>query len=162
MEKLKEMVAKANKLYKTADHLAYMTYPLVRDTKLIITVVENLYASLVMTMDAFLYYDRLYKRISPVPENFHSKFETFKTKTAPRYGIGRESLLLMLDLRDIIKKRKESPMEFTRRDKYVIASHDYKLRLISIEKTKEYLADSKILIEKLNMLFLMNIMLMLI
>lgn len=150
MEDFKKRVSKAKKLYETADHLAYVTYPLIKETKLIITILENLYASLIMSMDAFLYYDRLYKRINPVAENFHSRFETFKTKTAPRYGIDDSKLLLILDLRDIIKKRRESPMEFTRRDKYVIASRDYKLKMVSIGKAKEYLSDSKIFIEKLN------------
>ena len=144
------MVLRANKMYETADHLAYTTYPLVGDTKLIITVVENLYASLVTAMDAFLYYDRLYKRINPVPENFHSKFETFKTKTAPRYDINSEKILLILNLREIIKKRQESPMEFTRKNKYVIASQDYELKTITIETAKKYLAESKIFIDKLN------------
>tara|TARA_Y100000034_G_C6661163_1_gene289856 strand:- start:120 stop:593 length:474 start_codon:yes stop_codon:yes gene_type:complete len=150
MENFKRMVVKANKLYQTADHLAYVTYPLVKDTKLIITIVENLYASLMMSMDAMLYYDRLYKRINPVPENFYSKFETFKTKTAPRYGIDAEKVLIITNMREIIKKRQESPMEFSRRNKYVIASQDYKLKTISIDATKKYLADSKIFLEKLN------------
>ena len=150
MERFIEMVKRANKLYDTADHLAYITYPLVKDTKLIITIIENLYASLVAGMDALLYYDRLYKRINPYSENFHSKFEIFKTKTAPRYGIDRQKILLILDLREIIKKRQESPMEFIRKESYVIASHDYQLKMISIEKTKQYLEDSKDFFEKLN------------
>jgi hypothetical protein len=59
----------------------------------------------------------------------------------------------MKDLREIIRNRKESPMEFIRKDKYVICSEDYGMKTITIDKVKNYIFQSKSFIIKLNTMF---------
>ncbi|MDD5178058.1 MAG: hypothetical protein PHT54_02140 [Candidatus Nanoarchaeia archaeon] len=153
MKEIYELVRKSNELYNSADHLTYVTYPLVKDLKLIITILDNLHKSLELGMDAVLQYERLYKRIGPVPENFSARYELFKDNCVSKYGFNREHLLLMKDLREIIKNRKESPMEFIRKDKYVICSDDYGMKTITIDKVKNYIFQSKSFIIKLNTMF---------
>ena len=59
-----DLINKANQSFKVADHIAYVTYPLVKDNKLIITVTENLAESLTKAIESLLFYERMYKRIS--------------------------------------------------------------------------------------------------
>ena len=143
METVFKLVDKANKHLQIADHFAYVTYPLLKDIKLIITVVENLYNAYVYAMDAFLTYERLYKRINTLPEDFNSRFSIFKTKIVPRYNINREHILLMDDLKKIIDYRRKSPIEFIRKDKIFICSDTYKMNTINYEKVKNYLNKAK-------------------
>ena len=150
MEKFRQLVQEANKAFETADHLAYMTYPIVKDIKLIIIIVENLYNALEKAMDAVLYYDRLYKRINDLPKEFNLRFDIFKRKSAPRYGISEENIFLINEIRSIVEQRKKSPIEFIRKDKLVIASNNFKVKTVDINKIKEYVLKTKSFIEKLN------------
>jgi len=153
METVLKLVGKANRSFQTADHLAYVTYPLLKDIKLVITILENLYNAFVCGMDAFLTYERLYKRIHYIPEDFNSRFDIFKNKIVPRYNISREQVLLMDDLKKVMDYRRRSPIEFIRKDKLIICSDTYRTRTINYDKVKEYINKSKPFFTQLNKVF---------
>ena len=87
METVLKLVARANKHLHTADHLTYVTYPLLKDVKLVFAVIENLHTAYVCAMDAFLTYERLYKRIMAVPDDYKSRLDIFKTKIVKKKDI---------------------------------------------------------------------------
>jgi len=138
----------ANKLLKTADHLTYVTYPLLKDNKLIILILENLSEATVRLMEALLYYERNYKRIQHFPSDFKSKIEIFKL-SCNHYSIPRNYIVLVQDLHDIVEKRKTSKMEFVRNDKYVIWDNNNMVAL-NYDKIKEYLNTLKPFFNKVN------------
>ncbi len=150
MEKFKTYVAEANKAFKTADHLIYVTYPVLQDNKLMATALEHLHHALMKGMAALLYYDAAYKRISIFPSEFPSQFRLFKESTARRYGIGEDVCRMILDVAELVRNRRESLLEFSRKDKYVIASQTYRLRMLTIEKMKQYLSSAKLFLERVN------------
>jgi len=150
MEDFKNLLREANMLFKAVDHMLYVTYPLLKENKLIINMTENLNSSLIKAMEALLYYDRAYKRVEVFPDDFYSKLDVFKRECAIRYGIDRTYITLIQDLRDIINERKKSKMEFVRNDKYVICSDNYSIKTITISKLKEYLNISRLFIRKVN------------
>ena len=150
MENVRKLLNEANSLFRTSDHIMYVTYPLVKDNKLIICVTENLSSSLIKAMEAVLHYDRLYKRIEIFPENFYSKLDIFKRKCAVRYNIDRKYIILIEDLKRIVDERRKSKMEFVRKDKYVICDSNYSTKIISINKLKEYLNISRNFIKQVN------------
>src|SRR3989338_1295550 len=119
MQDVTTTLNRANQLFKTADHLAYVTYPLLKDNKLIITILENLSEASIKAMESLLYYEKYYKRIQHFPSDFKSKIEIFRL-TCNHYNINRNYVALIQDLHDIIDKRKTSKMEFVKQDKYVI------------------------------------------
>lgn len=153
MQEIYALIDKANRLFQTADHLTYVTYPVVNDVKLIITIMENIYSSLIAGMEAILNYDRMYKRISPLPDNFSARLDVFKNKCAPRYNIDRNYILLINDLKNILEQRKKSQMEFVRKDKFVIMNGSFRAQTLTIDKVKLYLSESKEFINKLNKIF---------
>ncbi|MEK6840297.1 MAG: hypothetical protein AABX72_05115 [Nanoarchaeota archaeon] len=150
MEKFTTYVGEANKAFKTADHLIYVTYPVLQDNKLMATALEHLYVALSSGMAALLYYDAAYKRISIFPHEFATQFKLFKESTAKRYGINEDMCLVISDVAELVHNRRDSPIEFSRRDKYVIASETYKLRTITLEKMKRFLLLSKTFMERVN------------
>lgn len=143
MEKYEELRQSARKNMQIADHMLTMTYPLVKDPKLLLAVMENIFLALTNSMGSLLHYERIYKRVPPFQDTFVSKFSVFRGKCSRRYGIGDEYLLMMRDIKDMILQHKKSPVEFTRRDSFVICSEDYKMKVVSVEKMKEYILKSK-------------------
>ena len=150
MEKFTTYVAEANKAFNTADHLIYVTYPVLRDNKLLAIALEHLHTALLRGMAALLYYDVSYKRISVFPSEFTSQFRLFKESSAKRYGIGEDLCLVISDVAEMVQQRRQSPIEFSRKDTYVIASPTYKLRTLTIEKMKKYLGTTKTFMERVN------------
>ena len=151
MENFYRLIKEANSAFSTADHLTYVTYPLLKEVKLSIIVVENLHSAVTKAMDAILYYDRMYKRINPIQDNFDAKIGVFRNSCARRYQIDEKHINLIKELRNIVSSHKESPMEFVRRDKFVICSDSYsKIKTIDINKLKEYVILTRLFIDKIN------------
>lgn len=150
MEEIFRIVGESNKHFKTADHLIYVTYPLIKDIKLLVNIIENLNKSLIYGMDAILEYDKLFKRISQFPDDFKTKMEIFKTSCAKRYNISREHIVLIEDLKNILDHREKSPMEFIRKDKFVICNDDFKMRTLNYEKVKDFVNNARPFIAKVN------------
>lgn len=150
MELFQELIGEANKAFRNADHLCFVTYPLVNDVKLIVTVVDNLNKALVLSVEALLQYEYLYKRISFIPKDFKEKMEIFKSSCIGRYNIKRESLILIGDIYNIVEHRKNSPVEFVRSGKFVMCTSDYKMRVLNFDKVKNYTTQVKEFILKVN------------
>ena len=157
MERFLQLVKEANRAFETADHLAYVTFPLVNDNKLIIGIAENLFNALSLGMEAILYYDRIYKRIMHMPQDFQGKLELFKHNSIPRYNISREIVSLLTELSELINARNKSPIEFARQDKFVICSKDYALKSLTIKKVKDGINQSKPFMNKLNLIYNQNV-----
>lgn len=150
MEQFDSYVATANKAFKIADHLVYVTFPVVRDNKLMATALEQLFVALQNGMSALLYHDAAYKRISAFPTAFERQLQIFKQSTCQRYHIGEDVCLLIRDIAGLIKNRRESPIEFSRRERYIIASETYKLTTLTVDKLKRYIIGTKEFLDKVN------------
>lgn len=150
MEDVSALLRESNLLLQRADHLLYITYPLIKDNKLLISILENLSSSLIKAMEAVLYYERMYKRIDMFADSFEVKFDIFKEKCAKTYNIEREFVVLIEDLKKIVNERRKSKIEFIRKDKYIICSNNYATKILTIDKLKEYLNTSKLFIRKVN------------
>ena len=143
-------IDEALKKFRTADHILYVTYPLVSDNKLLISVAENLNLALLKALDALLMYECLFKRIRDVPFDFIDKLDILKRITGPKYKIERSSIVVIEELYGIIEERRKSPIEFVKKEKYVICSDDYRISVLTVEKLKNYLNTSRLFITKVN------------
>ncbi|MBI4448265.1 hypothetical protein HY643_04750 [Candidatus Woesearchaeota archaeon] len=148
MEKIRNLLAEANQFNKTADHLTYTTYPAVRETKMLLLIANDIYKSMIKAMEAILRYERLYKRIPPINGNFDAELETFKNQCARRYNIDRGQIAAIIDLKILIEEHEKSPVEFVRKDKFIICSQEYRLTTLNIQKIKEYLSQSSKFLER--------------
>ncbi|MBS3171546.1 hypothetical protein J4449_02965 [Candidatus Woesearchaeota archaeon] len=149
MEPFEMQIEEAKKALKTADHLAYITYPLVADNKLMLLIAENLYNSIIKTICALLNYDRYYKRIPVVPEDSDEKIILFKTEICKRYNIDTDIILMIKDIKAIAESRKNSNMELFRKKELVIITEDFsRAKTLSLKKVKDYINTAKILVNK--------------
>jgi hypothetical protein len=151
MHEILDNLDKANRLFKMADHLTYVSYPLLKDNKLIITILENLNEANNRLIDSLLYYDYYFKRIKYVPKDDIEKREIFKLYSINRYNLNKEYIVLIKNLNEIIEKRKSSKMEFVKNDKYVIWNENNLLTL-NYEKIKEYINKLKPFFNQINII----------
>jgi len=147
MEQFQIARDEAIKKLKVADHMLTITYQLVQDPKLLLAVLKNIFSSMEMAMSSVLYYERLFKRIPPFQDSFESKLSMFKTRIQPKYKISDDYIKVIQDLREVIVEHKRSPVEFARKDKFVICSDNYKMKTISIPEIKKYVSMAKIFIQ---------------
>lgn len=148
MEKFQEAREKARKNIKVADHMAYITYNIVKDPKLLLAIMENIYLSLLNALRSILYYERTFKNIPAFSDNFEAQLLLFRNKVAPKHNISPEYADLLTELRDMLIKHKKSPVEFVRKDRFVICGENYKMKTVSIDEMKRYVAKAKEFIRK--------------
>ena len=150
MEKFQELRDSAGKKLQIADYMLTMTYPLVRDPKLLLSVAENLFLAYSYSISSLLHYERLFKRIPPFQEDFGSKIEMFADRCVGKYGIDSENIRIIRDIKEIIIAHKKSPVEFSRKDSFVICDGDYRIRTISPNIIKDYIEKAKLFIRKMS------------
>jgi len=150
MEQFQEAIQKANQKLKIADHMIFMTYPLVKDSKLLLSIIQNIFLALTSAMSAILYYERIFKKIPSFNDNFDSKFTIFRSKCVDRLNIDKKYVKLISEIKDVIIEHKKSPVEFERNNKFVICSSTYRMRTISIEEIKKYITETKLFIQEAN------------
>lgn len=142
MELIKEKLKHAQELFTKADHLIYTTYPIVKENKLLYSSIVYMDKSLMTAISAWVEYERYYKRISQGPKDLNSKFDIFKTYIARKYEVPLEYVRTIMDIKSIIKAYNESPMTFSRKEKFVMWGED-RLKTIDVEQIKKYLTKSR-------------------
>jgi hypothetical protein len=150
MEKFQEAREKAKKNIKIADHMLGVTFPLVKDTKLLLAVIENIFLSYTNAIAAVLYYERLFKNVPVFHDTFESKLNMFRERCVEKFGFDKSYLTEVQDIRDIILEHRKSPVEFKRGDRFVICADNYRLKTISAADIKKYLDKAKVFIEAMD------------
>jgi len=140
------------KRIKIADHMLNVTYPLIKDPKILIAVTENIFLSLSYALGSLLHYERLFKKIPDFKDNFKSKFEIFKNSCIKRYSLSEGYLKLLQDVKNIIMEHRKSPVEFKRNDSLVICNDHYRCRTLDECLLKKYLADSKLFLNEISLI----------
>jgi hypothetical protein len=141
-EKYQENLEDALKNLQIADHLAYITLPLVNDNRLLLKIFDSIYKSIISCVNAILNYEYLYKRIK-IYRGTEENLQTFIHKCAKNYNLTNKQIKEIQQIILLNKQHKQSAMEFVKKDKVVILSDSLGTQIIDIQKIKEYLLLSK-------------------
>ena len=142
MDSCKDLIDRAHRSLKVAGHMIEKTYPMVNDPKLILAVAGDIYSAVLSSMTAVVL-----KEGEVVNEDFKSRFDSFR-KLAPDYGFTSDDNLLIAKLDRIITAHRESPVEFPRKDHFVICGDKYDCMKLSIDEMKNYLFNATLFVEK--------------
>ena len=148
-EKFDESIEKAKKALQTADHIAYITFPLVKDKRLLLKTVDELYNVMLNIVNAILQYEYLYKRIN-LYKDPQENFRIFREKCALRFSLTSDELGSIVNIFKLAMQHKQSPFEFMQREKVVIMSNNLHTETITLEQIKKYLTNAKSLLLKAN------------
>jgi len=147
MEKFLEYIQDAEKIIQKVDHLVYITYPLIKDKRLLLKILLEINIAVTNCVNSILQHEYIYKKIT-LYKNAKTNFRTFNEKCSQKYKITKEEIKLILELFDLVEKHKQSPMEFVRNEKVIILSENLKPKTITIEKIKEFLLLAKNVLTK--------------
>lgn len=156
MEKFLQFLQDAEKNIRTLDHLIYVTFPVVKDKRLLLKIIIETKTAITDCINAILQYEYLFKRIKLYNQP-QTNLKTFIEKSSKRYNITNREIKLILELFKLTEAHKKSPMEFVREGKIVIMSEKFQPHTITIEKTKEFLAIAKSILSKTKKTFKNNI-----
>ena len=146
-EKFIESFEKAKKTLQTADHLTYVTYPLLKENRLLLKILEEISSSLVSAINSVLQYEYIYKRIR-LYQDARENFETFK-RISSRYQISEEQLRKIIEVLSLMERHKKSPFEFVKNEKIVIMSEGFRTDTLTVEKIKDFILETKDVLRKI-------------
>jgi hypothetical protein len=149
-EKYQENLKEAIKNLQIADHMTYVTFPLVNEKRLLLKIFDEIYKSIINCIWTILNYEHLYKRITLYSQEYEN-IQTFINKCAKNYDITNEQIKKIRQIIELNKEHKQSAMEFTRQNKIVILSDSLGTKIIDIQIVKEYLLLAKELLMKINL-----------
>lgn len=146
MEKYLESLELAQKALQTADHMTYITFPLVKEKRLLLKILSELSISVMSAISSILQYEYSQKRIQ-IYRDARENFQTFK-EISSRYNISPEQLRRLIEIINLSEKHKKSPFEFVRNDKIVIMSEGMQTEILTLEKIKAFLLETKDFLRK--------------
>ena len=133
----------ANTSYQTADHLTFVTYPMVQDMKLMKSVLKHLDDTINYTIDAFLEYEYYYKNISTIPTKIEDKLMIIFNSGTKRHNFDRQKLLLIRDIKDFLKYEQKSKTEFIKKNQLVFADSEFQIKTLNYDRIKMYVQEVK-------------------
>lgn len=150
VEKFQILREQAKKNIQIADHMLSVTYNLLHDPKLLLAILENIFLSYTNAMSALLYHDRLFKEVPPFQDNFESKFRMFKEYTIHKHKLDKSFIIVINDIKGIIEEHRKSPMEFSRKGRFVICSGSYNIKTIGADEIRLYIDKAKVFIQAID------------
>ncbi len=142
----------AEKRIEIASHMIYVIFPLIKDKRILIKVILELNFSVVECINLILQYEYLFKRIF-LHKDKKINFEIFKEKCAKRYNITEDEISKIILLFKLVKKHKNNFSEFIKEDKLIILSENFNKEVLTIEKIKEFIELSRIILDKTRQIF---------
>ena len=124
----------AIKTLKSAEHLLSTTFPLLKDPKILLGVLDNIYRAMVRGMNITIGEEGTFN------ERFHRLQDQ---KIESKY------LSLLWDLHELKTMHKKSPMEFQRGSKFIICDTEYNMKTLNAKDLKEHLQKAKHFLSRL-------------
>ncbi|MCD6590230.1 hypothetical protein J7K74_03540 [Candidatus Woesearchaeota archaeon] len=145
----KEMLREAMEEVRVADHMLIMTYPLVRDPKMLLAIIQKLLNACEKSLTAATSFEYEWKRINALPKEFMTKLKLLKEGFQKDYGFTPQELKIVKEVYNIIQEHRTASIEFSRHEKFIISNNDYRLRTITQDQIKRYVPIIKSFIEKI-------------
>ena len=133
---------KAKEHIKLADHLLTINYAVADDPKLFLNIILDIKKAIEHVINVFLIKEKKDTNIK-----FDQKIDFFRESISPRYNIAASYTNMMEEIKNISFNHDNSPMEFARKEKYVICDDEYhKIKTIDSKNTRELLTKAKLFI----------------
>ena len=122
-----------------ADHMTYVTYPLIKENRLLLKVFDEIYNAIKLCIEIILNQEEGENEFRLIPNSFNSFFNNY----AKDYGLNNEQIKSLIEIIELNKKHKNSAMEFSRDCNIVILSDNLTTRVLDIWIIKQYLLLAK-------------------
>lgn len=144
----KSYFEKAQKSLKSADHLAYITYPLLKDARLLKKIIEDIFDCLDNLVKTAVEYDYLNKKIGKYGDDKINR-QNFLKKSSLRFGLNQQEVDKISLLLELMDKYRGTSFDFIRHDKLVMMADNLRTEIITFNDTKEILGMIKVINTKI-------------
>lgn len=152
MSEHQRLIREAEQAFRTADHLAYVTLPLLQESKLLVSITENIHTALDKGMQALLLYEEEKRSIQYIPEDVNAQIMVFEQEIMPKYKISKDIAKTLKEVKQTMHYQQNSPVSFQRRERYVLCDKDYNMKKLDISTLKAYLTETRAFISFLRRL----------
>ena len=147
MQKIAENLEDAIRMIKTADHLIYLSFPLLHDKRILLKSVSGIKEALNICINSILRQEYLTKKIR-LYKDPKKNFKIFKDSCSKKYQITEQEIKQIIEIFEIVNHYKTSSMEFMKNEKVVILSSNMEKREITLENAKNFLFLTKNILKK--------------
>lgn len=133
---------KARNHLKVADHVLTMSYPLLKDSKLLLSVIDNLNLAASSALASVLHNEHARRRTPPCPSGTKEMIALLRSKVPP-VKLNPDWLVFMEELDDLASRHKSAATAFRRKGAYVMADDQYHLTALDDKMLKKHLATTK-------------------
>lgn len=147
MQKFIEYLVEAQKITKSVDHLFYITFPLVKDKRLLIKIISESKKAIICCINTILQYEYIQGNIKLEKDSIKN-FKTFREKCAEKYQINQEEITLIVEIINLMEKYKKSTHEIFKENRIIMLDENMKQDSVSLEKAKSFLNVTKSLLLK--------------
>lgn len=149
MQQYQEDLKQALRHLQIADHITYVTFPLVNEKRLLLKIIEEINLAIVYSLNCMFNYKYPLKPIDFKKETLGIS-QTLR-EISKDYELTNEQIIKIKEIFELNQKHKKSSIEFVKKDKVVILSDNLSFQTINIQKIKEYLLLAKRIIIKFNL-----------
>ena len=142
LEKAYSLLENAKAKVRNADHLVYVTYPVVREDRLFVKIFELIHEALKDVIKASLFFDYAWKRIV-MTQDFKEDFEIFKRRRE-FYNITTGEIGVIVELFRMMNDYQRVSMSEHHTFQEVLF-----LRRVNVSKLKDYLSVSSSIVNKI-------------
>ncbi len=146
-----ELLVLAGSKLQAADHLFSTTYKLIQEPKLLVAIIEHLFESIDLSVQAAIVYERQFSKFT-IPDFFEGKIDLFKEKVSAKYGMGANYVDYARLLFTIVNEHKKSAVEFKRKEQYVISDNDFKLHVLHPNDVMQHIKKTRLFIDQIKQL----------
>jgi hypothetical protein len=135
------------RILRNADHMVYITYPVLKENRLLVKVLEEVHEAVKRTINIIMGREYECKRIK-LYSDYKINMAIFEQKCAPRYYLSQDEMTGIRQIMDLFESHKSSPMEFSRQNKFIIMSDNLKTDSITVQRLKSMLGTAKLFARK--------------
>ena len=146
MEDTKKLIQEAEQAFITADHLCTITLPFLKETKLMIPIIQGLETAINKSIEALLTFEHTHTSMKELPATPEEQLSLFQHTIMPAYKIPKDLLKTIKNVKTIIKQHQQSTVEFARKENYFLCDKNYKMKILNSQELKNFLFTTRPLI----------------
>ena len=143
MEDYKLLIEKAKREIMIADHMTYVTSRLINDKKIVVSIVDHINKAVFHAMNAWMYYEKMYKRLRNVPQDTDLMLRLFFSKYAKVLNLENSLETMTRTIHHAMESYNKRGMMLTRTNRFVIVSPSYELIDFKRSDVKDWLNKTK-------------------
>lgn len=142
-------IARARKELKLADHMVYVTYKLLNDRKIILSVANHISNALNRTIFAFLENERDYKRVYHLPENEQLRLAYFLRDYSEKFRLSIDEEEMIVKLNKLSSISGGESYNVQKNDVIHVVNGSFRVETVSVGIIKKYLSNARELINRI-------------